>query len=189
LEVSFLGILDKLIQPSTKDERPNFTGAQIFLALTLSIGTVFAASIYLGPWIELGSGVKETDDCAETPIVSFDQDFVTNMSGNPSRLTGVSVDGIPLECSGRYFRLNLFDASNNLLESVVWQSALVSSTDTAIRAVADGITTLNRSDGGTSIVYPSDETDPLGLVLENVDPELVDSFSLESSEQPLQELD
>lgn len=161
----------------------------MFIAASLVLGTVFAAAIYLGPGIELGAGVEETDTCAETPVVSFGQDFVTNMSGNPSRITSVTVEGIPVACAGRYFRLNLFDSQDELLESIVWQTARVSNSDTAIRAVADGTTTVNRSESGTSIIYPANEQNPLGLVLESIDPEEIDSFLLESSETALQEED
>jgi hypothetical protein len=182
-----LRLLDNFFKPTAPKSRPNFAATQTFIATSLSLGTVFAATIYLGPGIELGAGVKETDTCAETPIVSFGQDFVTNLSGSPSRITSVTVEGIPVACAGRYFRLNLFDSQDVLLESIVWQSALVSNTDTAIRAVADGTTTVNRSESATSVIYPANETDPLGLVLENINPDQIDSFLLESSEDSLQE--
>lgn len=182
-------LLEKFFKPTDSKSRLNFAGAQVFIAATLVLGTVFAATIYLGPGIELGAGVKDTDDCAETPVVSFGQDFVTTMSGNPSRITSVTVEGIPVACAGRYYRLNLFDSSDGLLESIVWETALVSNADTAIRAVADGATTVNRSESGTSIIYPANETDPLGLILERIDPDEINSFLLESSENSLQEED
>lgn len=182
-------LLDNIFKPTASKSRPNFVGPQVFIAASLVLGTVFAAAIYLGPGIELGAGVEETDTCAETPVVSFGQDFVTNMSGNPSRITSVTVEGIPVACAGRYFRLNLFDSQDELLESIVWQTARVSNSDTAIRAVADGTTTVNRSESGTSIIYPANEQNPLGLVLESIDPEEIDSFLLESSETALQEED
>ena len=182
-------LLDNIFKPTASKSRPSFVGPQVFIAASLVLGTVFAAAIYLGPGIELGAGVKETDTCAETPIVSFGQDFVTNMSGNPSRITSVTVEGIPVACAGRYFRLNIFDSQDDLLESIVWQTARVSNSDTAIRAVADGTTTVNRSESGTSIIYPANEQNPLGLVLESIDPEEIDSFLLESSETALQEED
>ena len=182
-------LLDNIFKPTSSKSRPSFVGPQVFIAACLVLGTVFAGAIYLGPGIELGAGVKETDTCAETPVVSFGQDFVTNMSGNPSRITSVTVEGIPAACAGRYFRLNLFDSQDELLESIVWQTARVSNTDTAIRAVADGTTTVNRSESGTSIIYPANEQNPLGLVLESIDPEEIDSFLLESSETALQEED
>jgi hypothetical protein len=184
-----LRLLDNIFKTTATKPRPNFAGPQVFIAASLVLGTVFAAAIYLGPGIELGAGVEETDTCAETPVVSFGQDFVTNMSGNPSRITSVTVEGIPVACAGRYFRLNLFDSQDELLESIVWQSALVSNTDTAIQAVADGTTTVNRSESGNSIIYPANEQNPLGLVLESIDPEEIDSFLLESSETALQEED
>ena len=184
-------LLDNFFKPTASKSRPNVVGPQVLIAASLALGTVFAAAIYLGPGIELGGGVEETDTCAETPIVSFGQDFVTNMSGNPSKITSVTVEVIPVACSGRYFRLSLFDSQEELLESIVWQTALVSNSDTAIRAVADGIstTTANRSESGTSVIYPANEQDPLGLVLESIDPEAIDSFLLESSETALQEED
>ena len=184
-------LLDNIFKPTASKSRPNFVGPQVFIAASLVLGTVFAAAIYLGPGIELGGGVEETDTCAETPIVSFGQDFVTNMSGNPSRITSVTVEGIPVGCAGRYFRLNLFDSQDELLESIVWQTARVSDSDTAIRAVADGTTTTtaNRSESGTSVIYPANEQNPLGLVLESIDPEEIDSFLLETSESALQEED
>ena len=184
-------LLDNIFKPTASKSRPSFVAPQVFISASLVLGTVFAATIYLGPAIELGAGVEETDTCAETPVVSFGQDFVTNMSGNPSRITSVTIDGIPASCAGRYFRLNLFDSQDDLLESIVWQSALVSNTDTAIRAVADGTTTstANRSMSGISIIYPANEQNPLGLVLENIDPKEIDSFLLESSETAIQEED
>lgn len=184
-----MGILDKFYKKSKDSSTPNFTAPQIFLASVLSVGGVFAAAISLGSRIELGAGVRATDDCAETPVVSFDQDFVTTMTGNPSRLTGVTVTGIPVSCANRYYRLNLYNSNRTLLESIVWRAVLVSSNDTAIRARADGSTTTNRSESGTSTVFPSSETNPLGLVLQNVDPAQIDSFLLESSEEVLSEED
>lgn len=184
-----MGLLNRLMKPTSSSSKPNFLGPQILIAGSLALGTVLAATIYLGPGVELGAGLKSTDTCAETPIVSFGQDFVTTMSGNPSRITSVTVDGIPSSCAGRYFRLNLYDSSDSLLESIVWQSAVVSSTDTTIRAVADGTITVNRSESGISIIYPASEQDPLGLVLESIDPDDIDSFLLESSEDQLSEED
>lgn len=184
-----MGILDKLLRSSGSKPRLPIVGAQVLIAFSLVLGTVFAASIYLGERIELGAGVKETDACAETPTVSFGQDFVTSMSGNPSRITSINVDDIPISCAGRFFRLSLFDSSETLLESIVWELERVSSPDTSIRAVADGVTVSNRSQSAVSINYPVSEEDPLGLVLENVDPSEIESFLLESSESPLQEED
>ena len=182
-----MGALDKLFKPSKKGSPLLGTSGALFVAGALVVGTVLAASINLGAWIELGAGVKDTDECARKPITSFDQNFVSTANGDQSRITKITVEGIPVSCDGKYLRLTLYSSNNTVLESVVWRLAKIGANDTSINAITDGTTISNSSANNISQNFPASEADPLGLRLSTVDPAAISSFRLESSSEALTE--
>ena len=182
-----LGALDRFVKPGKRGTNPLGSSLALFIGGALVIGTVLAATINLGDWIELGAGVEDTDACARTPITSFDQNFVSTANGDQSRITRISVEGIPVSCDGKYLRITVYNSNSAVLESVVWLLDQVNAGDTSISAIADGSTITNSSANNVSRIFPSSETNPLGLTLESLDPAAISSFELESSAEAITE--
>ena len=182
-----MGVIDKFLQNNNDKATRWRSLTPLIAAGVLVIGGVLAATINLGSWIELGGGVKNTDLCAQTPVTSFDQNFITTMSGNPSRITKITVEGVPVSCAGKYLKLTVYGSSSQVLESVVWLLAKVGASDTSINAITDGSTTTNTSTNNISQNFPASEANPLGLTLEALDPAAIASFNLESSDELLTE--
>lgn len=182
-----MGALDKFFKP-TKNGKANL-GSTVALVISgvLAVGTVLAATIDLRGWIELGGGLDDTDVCASAPVTSFDQNFVSTANGDQSRITTITVESVPVACDGRYLKLNIYNSSNTVLESIVWHLQKVNPSDTSINAIADGSTITNASSNSVSRNFPASETDPLGLTLSSIDPAAISSFKLESSAQLLSE--
>ena len=182
-----MGALDKLFKPAKAGKRALGSTGALIVAGALVVGTVLAATIDLGDWIELGAGVENTDECARTPITTFEQNFVSTANGDQSRITRILVEGVPISCDGKYLRLTVYGSNSAVLESVVWLLDKVGSSDTSITAIADGSTITNSSANNISRIFPSSEVNPLGLTLESLDPAAITSFELVSSSEVLSE--
>ena len=182
-----MGALDKMFKPATAAKRGLGSTGALFVAGALVVGTVLAATIDLGDWIELGAGVEDADECARTPITTFEQNFVSTANGDQSRITRILVEGIPVSCDGKYLRITVYNSSSTVLESVVWQLDKVGLFDSTINAIADGSTITNSSVNNISRNFPSSEANPLGLTLSSLDPAAIASFELVSSSEVLSE--
>lgn len=122
----------------------------------------------------LGSASVTT--CSNRPILTI----VPVLTNGVERVGEVTVDNIPIECSGKTLVVEFVDENDGVLDRIVWQLVLTSLTDTAISARADGtaVSSANASVSNISVNYPFVETGSSGLDTVTVSPSDIARFSI-----------
>ena len=124
-------------------------------------------------------GMASVTTCSNRPVLTI----VPAIVGGAERVSEISVDNIPIECSGKTLVVEFLRDTDEVLDRVVWQLALMALTDQTISARANGATvsTSNASTSDVSVNYPVVETGSSGLDASSLDPSDIVRFSIVAS--------
>ncbi|MDA8777204.1 hypothetical protein N9M74_01005 [Pontimonas sp.] len=172
----------------TKYRRKIQIGLTVALIGAGAAGSVYAAQISV-PVIELTASVAAQPNCFEDSVVDVQSQFASDaVSDSDLYVSQISITGVSTSCDGNYARLQLLDSGATVLQEIVW---LVESAVgvTSITLISDGSTTSssNTTTGTTRTNYPTSQTDPNGLAMDETAPTSISEFRLTASVDALSE--
>lgn len=124
-------------------------------------------------------GTASVTTCSNRPVLTI----VPTIAGGVERVGEIAVDNIPIECSGKTLVVEFLSDTDEVLDRVVWQLALMALSDDTISARANGTTvsSSNASVSDVSVNYPVVETGSSGLDASNLNPADIVRFSIVAS--------
>lgn len=114
LPPSRIGFERESSSPTTSADSTRGKTFVIVAAVSLIVGTVFAANSISIPSVEFGSGVADLPACTQNSVVNFDlQVFSTGTVVRALDITGLNSD-----CSGKFLRVSLTSSTDSVLRQM-----------------------------------------------------------------------